>query len=105
MDTLYNSRARTCVREQMQERGVRKTEKTMAQHEKADGILRTGRDSRAGEKGTSTFPRRETYRSERRNMRTARRKHIVQEKKLYNMPQHLIKNSLTFLQDQRVLLF
>lgn len=80
----------------------RKTEKTAAKPETEHGIRKKERNFYTDKEELFTFPLRKTYGSATQTVRFARRKHIVQRKKLYKRPSHLIKNSLTFLQNQRV---
>ena len=94
-------RARTCARNET-EKVLKKQGKTAAKPEAANGIRKKERSFYTDKEELFTFPLRKTYGSATQNVRFERRKHIVQRKKLYKRPSHLIKNSLTFLQNQRV---
>ena len=90
------------VREWMQGKFHERLKKTAAKPGTEHGIRQTKRIFYTDKEELFTFPLRKTYGSATQNVRFERRKHIVQRKKLYKRPSHLIKNSLTFLQNQRV---
>ena len=81
---------------------TRKDEKTAAKPETAHEVRKTERNFYTNEKELFTFPLQKTYGSATQNVRFTQRKHIVQRKELYKTTSHLIKNSLTLLQNQRV---
>ncbi len=70
--------------------------KTAAKPETAHGIRKKERNFYTDKEELFTFPLLETYGSATQNVRFARRKHIVQRKKLYKRPSHLIKKLFDF---------
>lgn len=93
---------RVRVREWMQGKFHEKQGKTAAKPETAHKVRQTERSFYTDKEEVFTFPLRKTYGSATQNVRFARRKHIVPKKELYKTTSHLIKNSLTLLQNQRV---
>lgn len=83
----------------------RKTEKTATKPETAHGIRKKERNFYTDEKELFTFPLRKTYGSATQNVRFEQRKHIVQRKKLYKRPSHLIKKLFDFSTKPKSFLF
>ena len=97
-------RARTCTR--MDAGKVsRKTEKTTAKPGTEHGIRQTERNFYTDKEKPFTFPLRKTYGSATQNVRFEQRKHIVQRKKLYKRPSHLIKKLFDFSTKPKSFLF
>ena len=93
------------MREQMQGKFHERLKKTATKPETAHGIRKKERDFYTDEKELFTFPLRKTYGSATQNVRFEQRKHIVQRKKLYKRPSHLIKKLFDFSTKPKSFLF
>ena len=103
--TLYNSCGRVRVREQMQGKFHERLKKTAAKPETEHGIRKKERNFYTDKEELFTFPLPETYGSATQNVRFEQRKHIVQRKKLYKRPSHLIKKLFDFSTKPKSFLF
>lgn len=103
--TLYNSCVRVRMRGTRRKKFYKKQGETAAKPEAANGIRQTERNFYTDEKELFTFPLPETYGSATQNVRFEQRKHIVQRKKLYKRPSHLIKKLFDFSTKPKSFLF
>ena len=103
--TLYNSCGRVRMRGQMQGKFHERLKKTAAKPETEHGIRKKERNFYTDKEELFTFPLRKTYGSATQTVRFARRKHIVQRKKLYKRPSHLIKKLFDFSTKPKSFLF
>lgn len=97
-------RARTCARTNAG-KVSRKTEKIAAKPGTEHGIRQKERNFYTDKEELFTFPLPETYGSATQNVRFEQRKHIVQRKKLYKRPSHLIKKLFDFSTKPKSFLF